>query len=77
MFSIPKILLLIAIIVVVWYSFKLFGRNLQRGRGNIASSRRRQRVGEEDPLDMERCAVCGDFVSKETATHCADDDCPY
>lgn len=76
MFSIPKLLVLIAIIAAVWWGFKMFGRNFQQGRDEMKKTARRK-PDTTDSVSMEQCEMCGDFVAKDGATNCGDDDCPY
>ena len=77
MFSLPKIIVLIVIIAMVWWGFKLFGRNFQQRRHQISRARRRRKPDEENAVNMEKCSVCGEFVPEEGATSCTEDDCPY
>ena len=71
-FSLPKLLLLGAIIALIWYGFKWVGRNRQAGGD--------QRVEDEktpEIADMDKCATCGTFVPAEGARDCGREGCPY
>ncbi len=73
-FSIPKLIVLAAIIAAVWYGFKWVGRyqKLQR-----VKEKARQREDRIDAAEMVACAVCGTFVVEAEAADCGRDDCPY
>ena len=80
LFSVSKILVLIVIIAVVWYGFKIIARrNRNMGsrqpRGHIGSGR--QEASGKATQDMESCAVCGTFVPNASAKGCGRDACPY
>ena len=64
-FSLTKLLVLVAIIAVVWYGFKLLSRRQVRRAV-------RARDAGRAVQDMAKCAVCGDYV----ATACRRSDCP-
>ena len=73
-FSLPKIVVLMVIIALVWYGFKVFsrGRKLENPRGDDEVT-----VSTPDqPVDMEACSVCGDYVAKGS-TSCGTEDCPF
>lgn len=85
MFSIPsfsKILVLVAIIAIVWYGFRLVGRldqarkqeTRRHKQGGRAQDATRQHPGVEETV---RCRVCGAFVAARGATSCGRADCPY
>ena len=73
-FSIPKLLVLVGIIVLVWYGFKVFsrGRNLENTRKNADVPNRHTK----QHVDMEECLICGDYVDT-VASSCGKDDCPF
>ena len=61
-FSVPKILLLIFIIFLIWYGFKMFERR---------SSSKIEKGKEEDIPDLEKCPKCGNFfMSGSTCKEC-------
>ena len=69
-FSLPKLAILVAIILVIWYAFKLFGRSrvISKRDGSV------QGDSPEDgsAVDMIRCDVCGDyFVPVNNTTSCS------
>ena len=73
MFSLPKLLLLFVIVAGVLVAYRYFGsrRAIDKERdGNAADA-------EAAIQDMERCPVCGDYVSAESATSCGRAECPY
>jgi len=72
-FSPIKLLVLAAIIVAVWYGFKMFSR----GR-SVSGSGDNPKAGkkESDALEMSACDVCGDYVPANAGS-CGRDDCPY
>jgi len=81
----PKLLLLIFILVVVWYGVRFVTRigqlhNALRRAAQQATvnaqraGRPRQAVIAED---LVKCRVCTAFVPAKSATRCARRDCPY
>ncbi len=82
MFSLPKLLLLIAIIVVVWYGFKLVGRfdRVRKDKAKAAekvSAEGRGKSAEINAEDMVECPVCSSYVSPSGNNDCGREDCPY
>lgn len=78
-FSLPKLIVLIIILVIVWNIFKWVNRiNQLRAHRDKAErerlSRSRNANGAED---MVRCPVCDTFVMARGARHCGRDGCPY
>lgn len=72
-FSLPKLLVLIAIIVGVLLAYRYFGSKRVSERKPSGSDRQ----GGEAVEDMEPCRVCGDYVSAGAARSCGRADCPY
>lgn len=75
MFGLPspsKLLVLIAVVAIVWYGFKLVGR-LDAARKSVAKGDDDSRGG----VDTVSCAVCGAYVAADGATSCGRADCPY
>ena len=82
-FSLSKLLFTVAVVLVVWYGFKMVGR-LDRKRKAKARKPARQRSNPApaeaaalDAEDMIACSVCGTYVSALGARSCGRDDCPY
>ena len=73
-FSLPKLLVLILIIAVIWYGFKSFGGGSRRGRRVEREDEDRDQGGTA--VEMSRCGVCGDYVP-EDAEDCGKAGCPY
>lgn len=80
-FSLPKLLLLAAIIFAVWQGFKYLQRRqevLDKRRHEKVREARRETQGSAEPVeDMVRCSVCDTFVAGEGARSCGRRDCPY
>lgn len=85
MFTLPsvgKLLVVVAIILVVWYGFKLVG-HLDRKRkeaarvqrSGAAGSRRRPQAG---PVvqDLVKCPACGSYVAGPLSGACGRPGCP-
>ena len=77
-FSLNKLLLTTAIILVIWYGFKWVGR-LDRARKNRAL---KDKGGEPESRTAQaeslvKCSVCGTYVSPGGAESCGREDCPY
>ena len=72
-FSLPKILVLAAIVALVWYGFKIFGRGrvLEKSikKGDISAENEKQNV------DLEECPICEAYVDAG-ASSCGKNDCP-
>ena len=73
-FSLPKILVLAAIVALVWYGFKIFGRGraLEKSikKGDISGGNEKQNV------DLEECPKCEAYVDAG-ASSCGKDGCPF
>ena len=73
-FSLPKILVLVAIVALVWYGFKLFGRGrkLEKStkKGDISGENEKQKV------DLEECPICEAYVHAG-ASSCGKNSCPF
>ena len=75
-FGLNKLVVLVLVIAVVWYGFRLVGRlaaerrALQRALSEARSSRARA------VEDMVKCRLCGDYVPKSGVSACARANCP-
>ncbi len=84
-FSLPKLIVLAAIVAAIWYVYKLIERRTGgKGRGGSSgassgASSGTSSGGDAAPkaVDMNKCTVCGDYVSAETPTACDRAGCPY
>ncbi len=82
-FSLTKLLFTIAIVLIVWYGFKMVGRlDAERKQRVKAAARktpksRRSEAASNDTEDMVACPSCGTYVSVGGARACGRDDCPY
>ena len=72
-FSLPKILVLAAIVALIWYGFKIFGRGreLEKSikKGDISGGNEKQNV------DLEECPICEAYVDTG-ASSCGKNGCP-
>ena len=88
--GLPKLILLIGIIVLVWYGFRFLGQvdRVRRraaseaaARSAAAAHRTRQQTGQGSGLpkveDMVKCRVCGSYVPARNPSRCGRNDCPY
>jgi uncharacterized protein len=90
-FSVTKLLVLAAVIVAVWYGFKLVGR-LDAARKAEAKLRERAaedarpttRKGDSAPSarepeaeEMVQCPACRAYVPAAKPKNCGRADCPY
>lgn len=87
-FSLPKLLVIVAVIAVVWYAFKFIGRRDQLGaakkaprqganRGaNRAANRAASKKTRDEIEDLVQCTACGTYVQSRGAT-CARPNCPH
>ena len=69
MFSLTKLLFLIAVIAAVWVGFRWYQRLEQTG------ALKRRRTDRIAPQDTVRCLACGVYVTRGS-TPCARADCP-
>ena len=80
-FSIQKLIFTVAIILIVWYGFKVIGRLDKKRKAQVKVGRRRKKPPSpaEDPAteNMGDCAVCGTFVSSRGTKSCGREGCPY
>lgn len=74
MFSFSKLLVLAAIILAVWYGFKMLTRiQKERARAEVDRARKPQRLTAED---MVQCKACGVYVPAVGAVKCGRPGCP-
>jgi hypothetical protein len=77
--SLPKLLVLVAIISAIWFGFRLLGQ-IDRNRRDAA--RREKEQGRMQPkqarqvADMVKCKVCGTF-SAAGSKSCGKAGCPF
>ena len=69
MLSLPKILLLLALVAGVFLVSKTL-----RGRSN-STLKGAKKPAETDALDLNPCGVCGNYVATHGSS-CERDDCP-
>ncbi len=75
-FSLPKLLVIVAVIAVVWYAFKFIGRRNQVGATAKTPRRSTGKKSRDQIEDLVQCTVCGTYVQSGGAT-CVREDCPY
>ena len=73
-FGLGKLLVLVAVVVGVWYGFKLVSR-LERARKRQVRENRNQ--GTDSVGKMEKCPVCDTYVVASDPGNCGRPDCPY
>ena len=69
MLSLPKILLLLALVAGIFLISKVL-----RGRSNLTVNNDKK-PAESDALDLNPCGVCGNYVATDGSS-CERDDCP-
>jgi uncharacterized membrane protein len=80
---IGKILVLVAIILIVLFGYKMIARlkganPSSRVKGSSeADSSDSESSGRIEGEEMITCAVCGNYVSAERPGSCGRGDCPY
>jgi ribosomal protein L32 len=80
-FSLGKLLVLVAIILIVWYGFKYAARvealrnalREEKARRQASGTQRRTRAVE----DLVKCPKCGAFVAAHGASNCGKPGCPW
>lgn len=88
--SLPKLILLIGIIVVVWYVFRFLGQvdrarqqaareaaKAAAARGHRRTAGREPRGGVAQVEDMVKCRTCGAYVPVRSPSRCGRNDCPF
>lgn len=73
-FGLGKLVVLLAVVVAVWYGFKLVSR-LERECKRRLREQRQQ--GPESVGTMEKCPVCDTYVMAAGARNCGREGCPY
>ena len=73
-FSIPKILLLIFIILIVWYGFKVIEKrtSMKKSRSSdVNSANESSKFKDDDIQDLEKCSKCNNyFIPGSECTEC-------
>jgi uncharacterized protein len=82
MFSLSKLLVLLAVIGAVWYGFKYLSRTQYQREVRAATrdrlDRGKRRGGAEpEASDMDACPTCKAYVPAKGASNCGRPDCPY
>jgi uncharacterized protein len=84
-FSLQKLLVLVAIVVAIWFGFKLIGHldykrkqeaRLRR-RGGARSGAANRGRSPPEAEDMIQCPSCRAYVSARQVSNCGRGDCPY
>ena len=76
--SLTKLLITALIIFGVWYAFRWINRMGQAGAARARERVERAAKSQPEPIaDMERCAVCGDFVLPNLTAGCGRPSCPF
>ncbi len=68
-FSLPKILVLILVVLVVWYGFKVASR-INKGRDNRANIPKEDRETQIPVKDMVKCPDCGAYSASPESHIC-------
>lgn len=75
MFSIQKLLVLAAIILAVWYGYKIVAKLDQKRK---AMEKRDRAASDRKRIDdLVACPVCGTYAARGEGRACDRDDCPY
>ncbi len=73
-FSLPKLIVLAAIIAVVWYGFKFLGRLEAKRKAELKAGKNQTEGGATQ--SMVKCPVCETYVAAGAGS-CGRSDCPY
>jgi len=81
-FSFTKLLFTAAIVLIVWYGFKMVTRLDRQRREELKKAARETvqkstRRAEPQTEDMVKCAVCDTYVPSGSARSCGRPNCPY
>ena len=72
--SLPKLLVLAAIVAAVWYGFKFLGRLEAKRKAELKAAEKEAKGGATQ--SMVQCPVCETYVAAGAAS-CGRSDCPY
>lgn len=75
MLSLPKILLTAAVIAAVIYGIRLLNRRGVQGKKPQQREKKEAASQDASPVELERCAQCGVYVSEQAG--CGKEGCPY
>ena len=78
--SLPKLIVLIAIIMAIWYGFRLVGELDKARRQAERVAKQATPKGRDSTANVEetvRCRVCGAYVPARQPTRCNRSDCPF
>ena len=73
-FSLPKLLVLIGIVALVWYGFKVFTRG--RELKDPEKGANPPDAYAKQPVDLQECKICGDYVDT-AGPSCGKNNCPF
>ena len=79
-FSLQKLLFTIAVVVIVWYGFKLVGRIDKKRRAQVKGAKKRGGAAPSSASgaeDMVQCTTCSTYIAAKGARSCGRSDCPY
>lgn len=74
-FSLPKLIVLAAIIAAIWYGYKFIGRLQAAAKTKVPGDDTDSVI--PDAVDMVKCDTCGDFVAAKGSRSCGKEGCPY
>ena len=68
-FNLPKLLILIAVIAIVWYGFKTMGR-INRNRQKESNQAARKETSKIATKDMAQCPKCDAYCASLDTHKC-------
>ena len=69
-FSLPKILALVAVIVAVWYGFRILESH-RKSKSDSENESEKDGEKQRGSLDLEECSSCGAWVvNPESCPYC-------
>ncbi|RJF84402.1 hypothetical protein D3877_07550 [Azospirillum cavernae] len=88
MLSLPKLLLLVIVVALVWFGWRWVARVQTIGRARTEARRNGAAAPTGSPFtpraasptdaeDMEKCPECGAYVAPRSAVSCGRSACPY
>jgi hypothetical protein len=80
-FSLPKFLLFVLLLAIVWFGYRYMSRvdAIRRAVREEVKRRRQQGRGPAsiEAEDLVKCAQCGAYVAARGASSCGRKDCPW
>lgn len=78
--SLSKLLVLVAVVLAVWYGYKLLTRleDARKAKGGQDKAKGGPEAKSEiGSMETVKCSVCGIFLASDAPSNCGREGCPY